>query len=130
MAKTETCVNPSNMYFATDKKLNNNENRSYSSHSFSSQINEHSWEFSNNKLPLKKRCGSTFDNANFNFMKQPDTENNPWIQKRQNMNNSTAEKEGHLQKPEARLARILPGVIRHTSCPDRSLAYYYNYSVN
>ena len=23
---------------------------------------------------------------------------------------------------------VLPGVIRHTSCPDNTLAYYYNYS--
>ena len=28
---------------------------------------------------------------------------------------------------EGPLVRILPGVIRHTSCPDTSLAYYYCY---
>ena len=130
MAKTKTWVTPSNMYLATDKKLNNNENCLYSNNSFSSQIDEYTWEFSNNnKLPLKKRNGSTFENPCFNFMKQPDTQNNPWIQKQQTMN-SAAGTDGHLQKPEAKKARILPGVIRHTSCPDRSLAYYYNYSIH
>ena len=128
MARTKTEVTSSNMFFAADKKINN-ENHVYSSQSFSSQIDEYNKEFSNNKLPLKKRNGSTFNNPCFNFMKPPDTQNNPWIQKQQTMN-SSAGMDGHLQKPEAKKARILPGVIRHTSCPDRSLAYYYNYSVH
>ena len=33
---------------------------------------------------------------------------------------------GHADTRSKRLATILPGVIRHTSHPDRSLAYYYS----
>ena len=31
------------------------------------------------------------------------------------------------QKEYIKKAKILPGVIRHGSCPNRTLAYYYNY---
>ena len=34
-----------------------------------------------------------------------------------------------MVKPEPKQAKIIPGVIRHTSCPDNTLAYYYNYNL-
>ena len=55
--------------------------------------------------------------------KAPETYKNPWIQKKQKMTNIT-----EMEKPEPRKKSILPGVIRHTSCPDRPLAYYYSYT--
>ena len=81
------------------------------------------------KLPLKKRFGTTFENPHFNSMKEKETRNNHLIEKQQT-NIRTEEMEQNVEKPEARRVKILPGVIRHTSCPDRYLAYYYNYSVN
>ena len=75
------------------------------------------------QLPLKKRFGTSIENSCFPIYQEQERIKNPWIQKQQNMENN-------LQKPEARRVSISPGVIRHTSCPDRSLAYYYNYSSN
>ena len=81
------------------------------------------------RLPLKKRFGATFEHAHFSSMKESKKHNQPLIEKQQTINR-TEEMEQNFQKPEARQVKILPGVIRHTSCPDISLAYYYNYSVN
>ena len=77
-----------------------------------------------NKLPPKKRFGTALENLSFTISKEAETQNNPWIQKQQKITNKTK-----LEKPEAIKVRISPGVIRHTSCPDKYLAYYYNYSV-
>ena len=82
-----------------------------------------------NKLPPKKRFGTALENLSFTISKEAETQNNPWIQKQQKITNR-AKMENNLEKPEARKVKILPGVIRHTSCPDRYLAYYYNYSIN
>ena len=79
----------------------------------------------NLRLPLKKRFGTTLENPYFSSMKEPKRN---LIEKQQTINR-TEETEHKLGKPEARKVKILPGVIRHTSCPDISLAYYYNYSV-
>ena len=81
------------------------------------------------QLPLKKRFGAKLENSCFTISAEPETHNNPWIQKQQKITNKT-KLENNLEKPEAIKVRILPGVIRHTSCPDRYLAYYYNYSNN
>ena len=78
-----------------------------------------------NNLPLKKRFGATLEDNSANYTKEPETYSKTWTQKKQNMKRS--EKEHNAKKPEERKARILPGVIRHTSCPDSYLAYYYKY---
>ena len=39
--------------------------------------------------------------------------------------NDDMEREELLETPEDQRRNILPGVIRHTSCPDRFLAFYY-----
>ena len=105
----------------------NDESNLYSDNLFLRENNGDNCMFHNlanqRKLPLKKRFGATFENLYFNFGKEPEKHNNPWIQ------NRTEKIENILQKTESRNANILPGVIRHTSCPNRSLAYYYDYSV-
>ena len=60
-------------------------------------------------------------------IRAPEEHRNHWV----DMQEKYARGEGHtkLLKPEAKKARILPGVIRHTSCPDNTLAYYYNYAI-
>ena len=79
------------------------------------------------QLPPKKRFGAKLENSCFTISAEPETHNNLRIQKQQKITNKM---ELDLQKPEAKQAKIIPGVIRHTSCPDTYLAYYYNYSVN
>ena len=54
---------------------------------------------------------------------------NLWIEKQKDYIKATTEGDKKLLKPEPKKAKILPGVIRHTSCPNNTLAYYYNYSV-
>ena len=72
-------------------------------------------------LPLKKRSGQNLGSSNLDLTKAPCEYSNPWIKIHQ------ADKK--VLKPEAKKAKICPGVIRHTSCPDSALAYYYNYSI-
>ena len=82
-----------------------------------------------NMLPLKKRVGISLDYSNQNLRTTPNENTNPWIQMQQDNNKATAEEDKKLLKPEPKKAKILAGVIRHTSCPNNTLAYYYNYSV-
>ena len=82
-----------------------------------------------NMLPLKKGFGISPDDSNLKSRTTPYEYNNPWIQMQQDNNKDTAEEDKKLCKPEPKKAKILPGVIRHTSCPNNTLAYYYNYSV-
>ena len=72
-------------------------------------------------LPLKKRFGENLANSNLNLTKAPCEYSNPWIKIKQ--------EDKKMVKPEPKKAKILPGVIRHTSCPDNTLAYYYNYNI-
>ena len=82
------------------------------------------WAVANqSKIPPKKRFGATIENS----MNNPETDKNQWNEKQQ-MINKTAEMDHNFPREEARTVTILPGVIRHTSCPKMSLAYYYNYS--
>ena len=78
------------------------------------------------QLPPKNRCGTTLENSCFAMSKEPETYKNPWIQKHKKVTNM-AEMEKNIRKPEPRKVSVLPGVIRHTSCPHRPLAYYYSY---
>ena len=64
-----------------------------------------------NNLPPKKR----FENQNFN------SSDGGEVSSQQILNQES--------KPEeSKTVLILPGVIRHTSCPDNTLAYHYNYN--
>ena len=73
------------------------------------------------KLPLKKRFGENLASSNLNLTKDECEHSNPWIKLKQ--------EDKKMVKPEPKKAKILPGVIRHTSCPDKSLAYYDNNSI-
>ena len=64
-----------------------------------------------NNLPPKKR----FENQHVPSY----TEDEASSQQIQNQESKTE---------ESKAVSILPGVIRHTSCPNNSLAYYYNYN--
>jgi hypothetical protein len=123
MSKQSQHENLPNMYFAHyheitiltyyqkyEKKANSEE--------FVSRTNQ-------NNLPLKKRFGKTSKETCGDFTKEPETYSKTLALKKQNIKRS--EKEHNVQKPKERKARILPGVIRHTSCPDSYLAYYYKY---
>ena len=65
-----------------------------------------------NNLPLKKRFCGTFVEELGNKKKYEDTNNKSRVEK---------------EPKEERNAKILPGVIRHTSCPDSYLAFYFKY---
>ena len=82
-----------------------------------------------NMLPLKKRFGISLDYSNLNLRTTPNEHTNPWIQMQQDYIKATTDEDKKLLKPEPKKTKILPGVIRHTSCPNNTLAYYYNYSV-
>ena len=106
-----------------------NENQQYLDNSCSSKSNVDKRGFHQNlsnqsQLPPKKRFGTTLENSYFSISKEAETYKSPWIPKQQ-MTNRGMEK--NLQMPEPRKVTILPGVIRHTSCPDRPLAYYNSY---
>ena len=42
-----------------------------------------------NKLPPKKRFGTALEKLSFTISKEPETQNNPWIQKQQKITNKT-----------------------------------------
>ena len=65
------------------------------------------------KLPLKQRFGATFENGGFIGKKEAEPLKNNIIPN---------------QEENWKTVHILPGVIRHTSSPDSSLAYYYKYN--
>ena len=68
-----------------------------------------------NHLPPKKR----FENKNVPSYKEGEASS----QEIQNQ-------ESKSKTEESKTISILPGVIRHTSCPDSSLAYYYDYNAS
>ena len=115
----------SNFSFLNEKKLSveklSNQFSSNESLSSEQSLKEHSpsskWS-SQSSLPLKKRHGGMFE----------DSKVDPWIQKQQNIESKRSKTDTNILKSEDKKAAILPGVIRHTSCPENTLAYYYNYS--
>ena len=77
---------------------NNNENRLFLNNSHSSKTNEDNFVFANlSQLPQKKRFGAKF----LNFMREPDTQENPLIEKQQTFS-KTGGMEHNLQKRETR----------------------------
>ena len=75
---------------------------------------------SKNELPFKKRFGAPIMNKH----------SEPLMKIKQNHLYAREEEEKHFGKSESKKADILPGVIRHTSCPKSTLAFYYHYSMN
>ena len=65
------------------------------------------------KLPPKKRFRATFENGGFIGKEEAEPLKNNIIPN---------------QEENLKTVHILPGVIRHTSSPDSSLAYYYKYN--
>ena len=68
-----------------------------------------------NKLPLKKRFGIIRENLTERETKEE--------------NRKAPEDPDKLKTGETKQANIIPGVIRHGSCPNNTLAYYYNYAL-
>ena len=68
-----------------------------------------------NNLPPKKR----FENKNVPSYKEGEASS----QEIQNQ-------ESKSKTEDSKTVSILPGVIRHTSCPNSSLAYYYDYNAS
>ena len=66
-----------------------------------------------NNLPLKKRFCGLFVEDLCSSGKEEDENNKSMVKK---------------EHKEERNAKIFPGVIRHTSCPDTYLAFYYKYA--
>ena len=64
------------------------------------------------RLPLKKR-----------FKKLENIHKN--AEERSSSSNDDMERDDDFELLEEKERSILPGVIRHTSCPDRFLAFYY-----
>ena len=78
--------------------------------------NQWSWQSNSNQESRDKlpSFGDTF--VSFNYTKKP--EESIAVQHVEN-----------VDEKDAAVATIWPGVIRHTSRPDTSLAYYYKYRV-
>ena len=81
-------------------------------HAFHQMGNKNDCHFDLRKLPLKRRLGATLVNEGFNGKKVAEPFHS----------NSIPKQVGNLKT-----VHIFPGVIRHTSNPDTSLAYYYKY---
>merc|ERR1719154_642186 len=130
MTKTQAGVIVTNFSFLNEKKnstekLNKNfsSNESLSSENSVNESSQSSKWTSKSNLPLKKRYGGLFEDSNINNNKKGDNFRNPWIQMQQTIASKNSETKQSVLKPEAKKASILPGVIRHTSCPDNTLAY-------
>ena len=132
MDKIRSCVIISNVNNFQQNENFENDCSSNDSLSSENSLKENNSDYNcDNKsnLPLKKRFGGKVENSSFDSIKKTKEYVNPWIEMQQRILCNTKECDQDLRKPEPRKATILPGVIRHTSCPDTYLAYYYNYSI-
>ena len=77
----------------------------------------------NNNLTLKKRFCITLTKKCMKITKE---EKIPLVEKEQNTK-SSEEMNQNLKHIEKRKVDIIPGVIRHTSCPNIHLAFYFKY---
>ena len=97
----------------TEQKMKSNEDDAANTDLYQTSGSVHTTHISHtnqNNLPPKKR----FENQNFN------PSDGGEVSSQQIINQES--------KPEeSKTILILPGVIRHTSCPDSSLAFYYHY---
>ena len=77
------------------------------------------------QLPIKKRI---FNNADKTY-KGPESFDKacPWQPWKENTGNTVKTPIPQLPNSEVKDAKIVPGVIRHTSHPNHSLACYYHY---
>ena len=85
-------------------KPDNNQDKFESEETRESEDKKGKKEFQKN-LPVKKRPMTVISDM-------PEKDQKQWLGR---------------QKEYIKKAKILPGVIRHGSCPNRTLAYYYNY---
>jgi hypothetical protein len=92
---------------------NTNLDNNGTNQAFHQMGNDKDYQSDPRKLPLKKRFGATFENGGLNVKKEAETHQSSIIPK---------------QEEPLQTVHILPGVIRHTSCPDSSLAFYYKYN--
>ena len=96
---------------------------SFSSDSGSDEItSEESYKFQK-QLPMKKRHFGIPDKND-----SLEEHQNHWAEKHQKFIKNPETEGNNLLKRDPKKAKILPGVIRHTSCPHSTLAYYYDYS--
>ena len=80
----------------------------------------------NNNLPLKKRFCITLTEKYLKIIKEEEISLRCLEQKEQNTK-SSEEMNQNLQHNVVRKVDIIPGVIRHTSCPNIHLAFYFKY---
>ena len=74
-------------------------------------------------MPLKKGCSDTLDDKKLCISK---VEENSNIQKMKEDTKKYLKVRKDL-KIQERKVKIMPGVIRHTSCPNSYLAFYFKY---
>ena len=105
-------------YYMKTKLTQTQDSKSLSKEIFSKRYNN------NNNLPLKKRFCITLTKKCMEITKE---EKRPLVLKEKNTK-SSEEMNQNLQHIENRKVDIIPGVIRHTSCPNIHLAFYFKYN--
>ena len=81
----------------------------------------------NNNLPLKKWFCSTWTEKGVKIIKEEELSIRSLEQKEEHTKNSV-EINQTLQQIKNTKVEIIPGVIRHTSCPNIHLAFYLKYN--
>ena len=107
-------------YYIKTKLTQTQDSKSLSKEIFSKRYNN------NNNLPLKKRFCITLTEKYLKIIKEEEISLRSLEQKEQNTK-SSEEMSQNVQHIEKRKVDIIPGVIRHTSCPNIHLAFYFKY---
>ena len=107
-------------YYMKTKLTQTQDSKSLSKEIFSKRYNN------NSNLPLKKRFCITLTEKYLKIIKEEEISLRCLEQKEQNTK-SSEEMNQNLQHIENRKVDIIPGVIRHTSCPNIHLAFYFKY---
>ena len=107
-------------YHIKTKLTQTQDSKSLSKEIFSKRYNN------NSNLPLKKRFCITLTEKYLKIIKEEEISLRCLEQKEQNTK-SSEEMNQNLQHIEKRKVDIIPGVIRHTSCPNIHLAFYFKY---
>ena len=107
-------------YYIKTKLTQTQDSKLLSKEIFSKRYNN------NNNLPLKKRFCITLTEKYLKIIKEEEISLRCLEQKEQNTK-SSEEMSQNVQHIEKRKVDIIPGVIRHTSCPNIHLAFYFKY---
>ena len=107
-------------YYIKTKLTQTQDSKSLSKEIFSKRYNN------NNNLPLKKRFCITLTEKYLKIIKEEEISLRCLEQKEQNTK-SSEEMSQNVQHIEKRKVDIIPGVIRHTSCPNIHIAFDFKY---